>query len=417
MRKIGIFNLINEWKTAGRMRQYAKMMNGYAPVFSTFGNDVYASDIVQNAIRCIATQMGKLNPQHIRTEGNLQTVVNSDIQRLLKYGPNPLMTTTDFLEKVVYLREINKNAYIYPTWIEIPLSEGKYKRQYTGLYPLNPSTVEYLEEESTGRLWIRFYFNNGDPYEFPYEDIIHWRKDFTANDFTGGDATGQVNNKSLLKLLQTDDIITQGIDKGIKASLSVRGIIKVSTIADEEIQEKARKEFEAKMMNSESGILPLDLKGEYTPINIDPKFIPKETIEFIETRILANYGVSLAIYNGTFTEEEYQAFYEKTLESMIIGLGRVFSKVLFTTRELDVGNEIIFYNQGLQFMNTANKINAADILTRLGTLTDNEVLAIFGYPPFPGGDVRKQSLNYINRDIADAYQLGKNRRRENNDEV
>lgn len=92
---------------------------------------------------------------------------------------------------------------------------------------------------------------------------------------------------------------------------------------------------------------------------------------------------------------------------MIISLGRVFSKTLFTKRELEVGNEIIFYNQGLQFMNTANKINATDILTRLGTLTDNEVLAIFGYPPFEGGNTRKMSLNYINREIADTYQLSK----------
>jgi hypothetical protein len=64
------------------------------------------------------------------------------------------------------------------------------------------------------------------------------------------------------------------------------------------------------------------------------------------------------------------------------------------------------------FMNTTNKIAAADILTRLGTLTDNQVLAIFGYPPFEGGNTRSKSLNYINRDIADQYQLSKNKIKE-----
>lgn len=413
MIKIGIFNLIKDFKSARTMRHYAKMMNGSIPIFNDFGNDVYASDIVQNAIRCIASQIGKLNPQHIRTVDGLQSIINSDINRLLKYGPNPLMTTTDFLEKIVYQREINKNAYIYPTWNKIPLGNGTYKREYTGFYPLNPTTVEYIEEETTGRLWIRFYFADGVPYDFPYEDIIHWRKDYTANDFCGGDKNGEPNNKALLKLLQTDDIITQGIDKGIKTALSVRGILNVKTMLDDEKQEEARKEFESKMLKSESGILAADLKGEYTPISVDPKFIPKDTIEFIENRILANYGVSLPIYNGTFTEEEYQAFYEKVLESMIISLGRVFSKTLFTKRELEVGNEIIFYNQGLQFMNTTNKINAADILTKLGTLTDNQVLAIFGYPPFEGGNTRRMSLNYINREIADTYQLTKTKGKEN----
>ena len=80
---------------------------------------------------------------------------------------------------------------------------------------------------------------------------------------------------------------------------------------------------------------------------------------------------------------------------------------------MEVGNEIIFYNQGLMFTNMTNKIKAVDILTRIGVLQDNQVLNIFGYPPFEGGDVRHISLNYINREIADQYQLSKGRGKEN----
>ena len=101
------------------------------------------------------------------------------------------------------------------------------------------------------------------------------------------------------------------------------------------------------------------------------------------------------------------------MEHQIIGLGQVFSRVLFTDRELDAGNEIIFYNQGLMFTNTANKIKSVDILTRIGVLTDNQVLNIFGYPPFEGGDIRHISLNYINREIADTYQMAKKHGKEN----
>ena len=176
---------------------------------------------------------------------------------------------------------------------------------------------------------------------------------------------------------------------------------------DDDKQREERERFEAKMMDMQNGILPVDLKNEFTPINIDPKLIDKDTMEFIDKRILAHFGVPLAIFTGDFTEEQYQAFYEKTLEPMIISLGRAFYK-LFTKRELEVGNEIIFYNQGLQFMNTANKIAAVDILSRIGTLTDNEILAVFGYPPFEGGNIRNKSLNYINREIADQYQLSNN---------
>lgn len=391
-----------------RRISYAKMMNGYSPVFTQFGDDIYVSDVIQNAIRCITTEMSKLNPQHIRTDSStgLQTNVNSDIGRLFKYGPNPLMTTSDFMEKITYLREINKNAYIYPTYNKIFNGDGTYIRQYTGLYPLNPQEVEYLEDE-TGKLFIRFRFADGEPYTFPYSDIVHWRKDFTANDFSGGTASGQPDNRSLLKLLNTNDTIIQGLEKSVKAGLSIKGIVKVNTMLDDDKQEKEREKFEKKMMNMQSGILALDLKSDFTPITIDPKVIDKDTIEFIDKRVLANVSVPLKIFNGDFTEEDYQAFYEKILEAMVISLGRCFSKALFTDRELQVGNEIIFYSQGLMFTNMKNKIAAVDVLSNVGTLTDNQILGIFGYPPFEGGDIRHISLNYINRDIADTYQLSK----------
>lgn len=403
---IGIFKFLKEYKRTSQNMIYAKMMNGYNPVFSQFGNNVYASDIVQNAIAIICNDMSKLLPKHIRIDPKtgMQTVENDELNRLLKFGPNPLMTTSDFIYKIVFQYEYNKNAWIYPTYNKIPLGNGKYKRYYTGLWPLNPISVEFLED-TTGKLFVRFYFADGEPYTLAYDEVIHWRKDYSLNDFMGGDENGNPNNKGLLKLLSTNDTILQGIEKGVKSSFAIRGITKINTMLDDEKQEEERKRFEAKLKNSENGILTIDNKNDYIPLKIDPKFIDKDTMEFIDNRILANYGVSRPIFNGDFTEEQYQSYYEKKLEPMIISLGRAFTKILFTNRQLEIGHEIIFYQQGLMYMNTTNKINAVDILTRIGTLTDNQVLSIFGYPPFEGGDVRKQSLNYINRDIADQYQL------------
>lgn len=410
---MGVLDKLKQFTSGRKNIAYAKMMNGSVPVFSMFGNDVYVSDLVNNAIDRIATQMSKLNPRHIRVDyaTGIEKTINSSINRLLKFGPNELMTTSDFLYKIVYLRERTNNAYIYPTWERVELGNGKYKRKYTGFYPLNPIEVDYLEDEAS-TLWIRFHFLNGQEFTMRYRDIIHWRKNFSENDFQGGDVTGKPDTRAQLKLLQADDTILQGISNGIKMSMAVNGILKIGILLDDEHQEEERIKFENKLKRGESGILVEDMKAEYTPMKIDPKFIDKDTIEFIEKRILANHGVSLPIYNGEFTEEEYQAFYEGTLEHQIISLGRVFSKTVFTEAEMEIGDEICCYNQGLLFTSTANKIKAAEILTNIGVLTDNQVLGIFGYPPFVGGDKRKQSLNYINREIADQYQLGKNQGKE-----
>ena len=67
MSKIGIFNFLKGAKKTIQNMKYAKMMNGYTPVFSQFGNDVYASDIVQNAISIICNDMSKLLPKHIKS--------------------------------------------------------------------------------------------------------------------------------------------------------------------------------------------------------------------------------------------------------------------------------------------------------------------------------------------------------------
>lgn len=357
------------------------MMNGSTPIFSQFGNDIYASDIVQGCIRCIATAIGKCSPRHIKTdEQGMQKTVKGSINRLLHFQPNPFMTTTDFLEKIVYLREMYKNAFIYTTFKEIPIKEEYVKREYTGFYPLQPIQTTFLENEK-GTLFIEFLFANGESYIFPYKDIIHWRKDFGANEFMGGDSTGSAANNAILKLLKTDHTVIESMDNAVRSTTGVRGIVKMVGLFDEEKQKQQRIAFEQKLNAGQSGFLTMDAKSDFIPIQLNPKVLDKDTMEFVEQRILNQYGISMAIYNGDFTEEQYQAFYEKTLENMIISLGRCFSATLFTENELEFGNEIIFYNQGLVYTSMANKIAAVDILSSRGTFTDNQILSVFGYPP------------------------------------
>lgn len=385
-----------------KQMQYAKFLNGWAPIFSQFGSDIFASDVVQMCIDVIATECSKLLPKHIRTDKNRMRVnVSSSLNRLFKFAPNPLMTTRDFIEKIVWLLYINSNCFIYPQYV---VRDGK--TEYTGFYPLNPVQVEFLQDESE-KLFVRFYFDTGDNFTLPYNEIIHLRKKYSVNDVMGGGVNGQPDNAALLKVLEINETVLQGLDKAIKASLAIRGILKINTMLDDESQKKERERFEQALVDSTSGILPLDLKGDYIDLKVDPKFIDKDTLEFLESKVLKYYGVSMPILSGDFSDEQYQAFYEKTLEPLIISLGQAFSKGIFTSREIDMGNEIIFFPQKLLFTNTKNKIAVADILGNRGALTDNELLDLFGYPPFEGGDVRKMSLNFIDVSLANEYQMKK----------
>lgn len=405
MNTIGLTSIFKGFQNKYKEYQYAKMLNGYIPIFSQFGDDIYASDVVKNCIRAIANEISKLQPKHIRTDNNdMQITVNSNINKLLRFSPNELMTTKEFLEKITWLWFLDSNCFIYPTFVDIPNNNGGTIRNYTGFYPLRPVLVEFLQD-STDTLFIRFTFSDGGKHTLPYADIIHWRRDFSLNDLMGGDEFGKPDNAPLLKVLKINDTIVQGLDKAVRSSLSIRGILKINTMLDDEKQQQERVKFEQKLKDSESGFMPMDLKGEYMPITTNPVILDKTTLEFVQNKILNNFGVSMPILSGDFTDEQYQAFYEKTLEPMIIGLGQAFSKTLFSRTQLDFGNEVIFYPQNLLFTNTKNKIAVADILGNRGALTDNQLLALFGYPPFEGGDIRHMSLNFINREIADQYQM------------
>ena len=399
----GIKNLFNS--DSRKQMQYAKLLNGYLPVFSQFGNNIYASDVVQNCINIIATEISKLQPKHIRTDkAGMQVTVQSSLNRLFKYAPNELMTTRDFLEKIIWLLYLNYNAFIYPVYDLVTDARGNTTREYKAFFPLNPTQVTFLQD-ATGKLFVELGFANGAKPTFAYADIIHLRKKFSMNDIMGGGLNGQPDNAALLKVLEINDTVLQGLGKAIKTSLSVRGILKINTMMDDEIQQKERERFERSIATGDTGILPLDMKGDYTPITVDPKLIDKDTMEFLNNKILHYLGMSIPILSGDYTDGQYQSFYEKELEPVVIGLGQAFSKCVFSSRELDVGNEIVFYQKDMMYLSTTAKLELLKTTGEQGLLTDNQKLALLGYPPIAGGDRITQSLNFIDKSLISAYQM------------
>lgn len=400
--------LIDSFKgLMNKTREYvrAKMLGGYVPVFSSFGNNIYASDVVQNCIDIIATEISKLQPRHIRTNSNgIQTTPRGNLNRLFKFGPNELMTTRDFLEKIVWLLYLNFNVFIYPMYSIVRGEGGIESRVYTGLYPLNPYQVDFLQDP-TGVLYVKMFFASGESFTVPYSDIIHIRKKFSMNDIMGGGLNGQPDNEALLKVLRINDTVLQGLEKGIKASMSIRGIMKIATMMDDDTQRKERERFEKLIASGDTGILPMDLKGEFTPISIDPKMVDKDTMSYLKSSVQEWFGISLPMLARDYNDEQYQAFYESTLEPLLIGLGQAFSKTIFTPRELDMGNEIVFYQKDMMYLSTTAKLNLIKTAGEQGLLSDNQKLALLGYPPLPDGDRITQSLNYVDRSIINVYQL------------
>ena len=383
---------------------YADMLNGFTPIFSQFGDDIYASDVVQQAINCIVMEMKKLNPTHVRVKGSDSVPVSGDIQSVLN-APNEIMTTADFLEKIVWQLYFNYNAFIMPTYYVWTDTDGTEKRRYTGLYPLVPTGVTFIQDASD-RLFVKLVFANNYETTVPYSDIIHIRYHYSVNEFMGGNEGGQPDNEALLKTLELNNTMLQGVSNATRASFSINGIVKYNTLMDGEKMKTALAEFENKLKNSESGILGIDLKSEYTPIKKEIALVDEATLKFIDEKILRHFGVPLCILTGDYTKAQYEAFYQKTLEPLIISIGQAFTRTLFTDRERSYGNKIVLYPKDLIFMSVDQTLEMVRLLGDSGALYENEKRVAFGLRPLPELEgVRMQSLNYANVNIAGQYQM------------
>ena len=397
----------NLFRKQPKNTKYAPTFDGWMPIYSQFGTDIYASDVVQQALSCIVDEMKKLKPAHVRQIDQDVVTVKSDIQDVLR-NPNPIMTTTEFIEKVMWLLLLNYNAFIIPTyytWIDD--KTGVERRSYKGLYPINPTQVDFIED-AANRMYVKFYFWNGETTTIPYDDVIHVRYKYSLNEYMGGNRFGQPDHKPLLGTLQMNDTMLQGIAKAMKSSYAVNGIIKYNTMLDDGSTMANVKKLEKKLENTESGILPLDLKAEFVPFPKDIKLVDEPTLKFVDEKILRTWGISLAILTGDYTKEQYEAFYQKALEPLIIALSEAFTKKVFTERERSFGNLIKFYPKDLIFMTTTQKIELVNLLSPTGGLFENEKRAIFGLMPLPELEGKRyMSLNWVDADMASQYQMGK----------
>lgn len=383
---------------------FADSLTGYTPIFSQFGTNIYASDVVQQALNCIVSEMKKLRPTHVReldvdstsVEGSLQSVLNN---------PNDFMTTADFIEKIMWSLLLNYNAFIVPVYDVWTDEKGNERRRYKALYPIQPTQVNFIKDPSE-TLYIEFIFANNYETTLKYSDVIHVKKNYSVNDYMGGDVNGQPNNEALLGTLQINKDLLKGVSAAMKSSFAINGVVKYNTMMDDGKTERALRELEEKLRNSESGFLPLDMKADYTPLNHEVKLVDADTLKFIDEKILRNWGVPLPILTGDFTKAQYEAFYQKTLEPFIIAISQAFTKTLFTDRERSYGNKVLFYPKDLVFMSVSETLEMIRLLGDSGAMFENEKRVALGLKPLQElKGVRKASLNYVDVEIANQYQM------------
>ncbi len=362
-----IFGAIRDRLTLTRLQ----MFNGYTPVFTPWSGNPYEADVVRSAVDAIARNAAKLKAKHIRRVDGKVIPVGGQIERILQVRPNPNMNAYDFLYKLVTTLMIDNNAFAYPLWDGVNL---------IAVWPVNCNMAEFLEDAS-GTVYVKFYFGTGQHVILPYSEVIHLRRHFYKNDMAGE------SNKPVNATLEAIHTTNEGLAQAVKTSANLRGIIKYQGILKESDIKANRDRFVNEYMTVQNtgGVAALDGKADYIELKNDPKMINAAQMKELRDAVYRYFGVNESIIMGKYTEEEWNAFYESTIEPLAVQMSLEFTSKLFTERELGFGNEIIFEANRLQYASVKTKLALREMVDR-GALTPNEWREAFNLAPVEGGD-------------------------------
>lgn len=373
-----------------------KLLNSYQSNFIPFSGNAWEVSEVRAAVHSFARRAATVQPRHIRRgDGKMLDVESSSLNNILQFKPNPTTTAYKFYYRLAAQYKLYNNAFAFPVWSDTGKLEA--------IYNIDASEINLLEYQ--GELYCKFRFINGKSYTFPYVDIIHIGSMFADNEIFGS------NNEALMPVLKTANTFNQSMGKFAELVAVIRGILKVSASTKSEDLKSRRDDFirdNLKMENNGAGVIVTDNKYDYTPITDKQTPLPVGQLQYVKDEIYDYFGTNDAIVQNKATPEQEEDFYEGEIEPFYMQLAQAFTNCLFSKKERGFGNEITVEGNKLQFARTADKLAVVKYLSEIGGLMLDQALTTLGYPPIGGDEGRRrvQTLNVVNAEKADEYQLG-----------
>ena len=399
-----ITNVKNIFKPRSKALVKAEMLNGNTSgMFTSWNGGAYANDIYREGVDAIARNVAKLKGTHVITYGGSKTVTDAKLNRLLQVAPNQFMSAYDMLYKLTTHYYLFNNCFAY-------LNRNE-KGDVVSIYPITCTQADFLTDGSEN-LYIQFHFKNGKEFTARYKDVIHLRRHFNSDELLGD------NNDAVLPALSIAHAENEGIVNGIKAGATIRGVLKYTTIMTDEKLKADKEAFIADYLDvsNNGGIVALDSKADYTPINSTPTAINADEIKQTKTKIYNYLGITESIVSSSYTEDQYGAFYESVIEPLAIQFSLEFTRKIFNERERAYGNEVIFDSGRVIYSNNQTRLNMIKELVPYGLLTVNEAREILNLAPVEDGDKRLQTLNVVDAKKANAYQLEDDKKEAGNSE-
>ena len=356
-----------------------KMLNGYTPQFTSWGGEIYESELIRAAVNARATHISKLRYD---IEGSARPAFQSK----LKKAPNQFQTWSQFLYRLSTILDIHNTAFIVPVYDQYG--------EPSGIFCPLPQKTEIKQYGQKQFLVYEFSWSEKAAIELEYCGIL--TKFQYKSDFFGE------SNHALFPTMDLIHIQNQGIEEGVKSAATYRFYAQVNnfTKADDLAKERKRFSEENFARDAQGGGLLL-FPNTYTNINqvkSTPFTVPADEMKLIEKNIYQYFMVNEEILQNKAFGDAWSAFYEGAIEPFAIQFSEVMTKMLFTLREQAQGNSVMLTANRLQYMSNSDKLNVSSQLLDRGIMSINDVREIWNLPPVDGGDARIIRGEYWNAD-------------------
>ena len=359
--------------------QSFKMLNGYEPKFTSWGGNIYESELVRAAINARAVHVSKLK---FIVTGSAKPALQTKLMK----GPNQFQTWSQFLYRVSTILDVHNTAFLVPIYDQYG--------EVSGIFcPLPQKTEVVLYEKKP---YLRYTFGWGEKASIEMENCGILTKFQYKSDFFGED------NHALFPTMDLIHIQNQGIEEGVKSAATYRFYAQVNNFSKTEDLAKERKRFSEENFSREAqGGGLLLFPNTYTNINqvkSDPYVIKAEEMKLIKDNVYQYFMINEDVLTNKAYGDAWSAFYEGAIEPFAIQFSEVVTKMLFTFREQGAGNAVMLTSNRLQYMTNNDKLNVSSQLLDRGVMSINDVREIWNLEPVEGGDVRIIRGEYYDAD-------------------
>lgn len=360
-------------------RAYFKTLTAYQPVYTTYRGGLYEMALTRAAIAAFARHCSKL---HLEIVGDFRP----ELAPVLGQQPNPWMDASKFIARLATIYQVQNNAFIVP----VEDAAGR----LVGYYPVLPQQTSIREYGGAPYLQYEFWGGQRAAVELSRAGLLTQHQ--YEDDFFGAD------NRPMLPTLQVMQTQDEGIVNGIKNATTIRFLARLAANLKQKDIDAERKRFaKDNLEGNNTGVMMFDSKYadvkqiESTALVVNPK-----QQELIRENVFEYFGTNEKILTNTYTEDEWNAYYEGSIEPFAIQLSLVLTAMTFTPAEIAQGAGIIATANRLQYASNNTKLNIVTQLFDRGFLTHNMGLEIFNMPPVEDGD-----KYYIRKEYAEVSKL------------